>query len=302
MNRICRVWVAMPLLICGAVFASGASIISPGVKTEMKGRINKRGVDTIVVRDANDMDTVVLLTDSTTVKSNKRGLGVFRRGKNYEATSLLRGLMVDVEGTGNSEGQLVAKEVRFNDADLKDVMTVQSRVQPVEEETKKLSGKLDDTAEAAKKAQGDASRANESADEAHQRLNAVNDRISGLDDFVVQEMVSVYFPVNKDTLAANDERALDGLAAKALALKGYVIEIAGFADSTGNADKNLELSQRRADAVVQYLAVAHNIPPRRIITPIGYGDTRSAADNTSELRRLDRRVDAKILVSRGHSQ
>jgi predicted ribosome-associated RNA-binding protein Tma20 len=72
----------MPLLICGAVFASGASIISPGVKTEMKGRINKRGVDTIVVRDANDMDTVVLLTDNTTVKSNKKGLGVFRRGKN----------------------------------------------------------------------------------------------------------------------------------------------------------------------------------------------------------------------------
>jgi outer membrane protein OmpA-like peptidoglycan-associated protein len=290
------------LLICGAAFVSNASVISPGVKTEIKGRINKRGADTIVVRDANDVDTVVVLTDDTTIKSNKKGLGVIRRGKNFEATSLLRGLMVNVQGTGNSEGQVVAKEVRFNEADLKDVMTVQSRVQPVEEETKRLSGKLDDTAAAANKAQHDASRANETADAAHQRLNAVNDRITGLDDFVVQEMVTVYFPVNKDTLAESDKSALDKLAAKALAMKGYVIEVAGFADSTGDADKNLELSQRRADAVVQYLALAHNIPPRRIVTPIGYGDTHSGDDNTPEARRLDRRVDAKVLVSRGQAQ
>jgi OmpA family len=72
-------------------------------------------------------------------------------------------------------------------------------------------------------------------------------------------MVTVYFPVNKDTLAANDKKALDGLAGNALGMKGYVIEVAGFADSTGNTDKNLELSQRRADAVVQYLAISHKI-------------------------------------------
>src|SRR3954453_20121069 len=146
MTQICKgMAVALLALMCGAVLASSTSKVSPGVKAEIKGRINKRGVDTITVRDANDMDTVVLLTDITTIKSNKKGLGVFRRGKNFEATSLLRGLMVTVEGTGNSEGQLVAKEVRFNDADLKDVMTVQSRVQPVEE-------KLDQTADATKKA------------------------------------------------------------------------------------------------------------------------------------------------------
>jgi OmpA-OmpF porin, OOP family len=45
-------------------------------------------------------------------------------------------------------------------------------------------------------------------------------------------------------------------------MKGYVIEVAGFADSSGDADKNLELSQRRADAVVQYSALTHSIPLR----------------------------------------
>ena len=283
-------WHLRTLFVTAALLlplVTGMSGVSPGVKTEIKGRINQRAADTIVVRDANDTDTVVLLTDDTTIKSNKKGVGVFRRGKNFEATSLLRGLMVTVKGTGNSEGQLVAKEVRFSEADLKDVMTVQSRVQPVEEATKK--------------AQEDATRANESADAAHQRLNSVNDRITGLDDFVVKDIATVYFPVNKYTLTANDKKALDGVAAKALGLKGYVIEVAGFADSTGDADKNLTLSQRRADAVVQYLVVTHNIPPRRIVTPIGYGDTRSGAESTPEAQRLDRRVDAKILVSRGQA-
>ena len=281
-------------LACGLVLAD-AAVISPGVKAEIKGRINKRDVDTIMVRDANDMDTVVLLTNDTAIKSNKKGLGVFRRGKNFEATSLLRGLMVSVEGTGNADGQLVAKEIKFNDADLKDVMTVHSRVQPVEEEQKRLSGKLDET-------NGIAKNANESADAAHKRLDSVNDRITGLDDFVVSQTVSVYFPINKYTLSEKDKKELDGLAAKALAMRGYVIEVAGFADSTGDADKNLELSQRRADSVVQYLAVNHNIPPRRMVTPIGYGDTKSQAGKTSQAQSLDRRVDTKILVSRGQAQ
>src|SRR3954454_10252583 len=279
-------------LACGLMLTGGV-VISPGVKTEVSGRINKSDVDTITIRDASDMEVAVLLTNDTAIKSNKKGLGVFRRGKNFEATSLIRGLMVTVEGTGNTDGQLAANEIRFNEADLKEVMTVHSRVQPVEEETKRLSGKLDETGKVA-------AGAKESADAAHGRIDSVNDRITGLDDFVVTQSASVYFPLNKYTLSDGDKKMLDDLATKALAMKGYVIEVAGFADSTGNSDKNLELSQRRADAVVQYLAVAHKIPPRRIVTPIGYGDLRSQDSKTPEARRRDRRVDAKILVSRAH--
>jgi OmpA-OmpF porin, OOP family len=294
-NRFCRTTVKAVLTVACGLMLMDAAVISPGVKAEIKGRISKRGADTLVVRDANDMDTTVLLTDATTIKSNKKGLGVFRRGKNFDATSLLRGLMISVDGTGNSEGQLVAKEIRFSEADLKDVMTVQSRVQPVEEEQKRMSGKLDETTKTANEA-------SESADAAHQRLDSVNDRITGLDDFAVQDTVNVYFPVNKYTLAENDKKALDGLAAKALGMKGYVIEVAGFADATGDPDKNLELSQKRADAVVTYLAVAHNIPPRRMVTPIGYGDTRSRAEGANQAQPLDRRVETKLLVSKGQTQ
>src|SRR3954471_9686374 len=278
-------------LACGLML-TGSVVISPGVKTEVKGRVNKRDVDTITIRDASDMEVTVLLTNDTAIKSNKKGLGVFRRGKNFEATSLMRGLMVTVEGMGNADGQLAANEIRFNEADLKEVMTVHSRVQPVEDEQKRLSGKLDETGKVA-------AGAKESADAAHGRIDSVNDRITGLDDFVVSLSTTVYFPLNKYELSASDKKMLDDLATKALAMKGYVIEVAGFADSSGNADKNLELSQRRADAVVQYLAVTHSIPPRRIVTPIGYGDLRSQDSKAPESQRLDRRVDAKVLVNRG---
>jgi outer membrane protein OmpA-like peptidoglycan-associated protein len=273
-------------LACGLML-TGSVVISPGVKTEVKGRVNKRDVDTITIRDASDMEVVVLLTNDTAIKSSKKGLGLFRRGKNFEATSLMRGLMVEVDGTGNAAGQVAANEIRFNEADLKEVMTVHSRVQPVED-------RLDETGKVA-------SGAKESADAAHQRIDSVNDRITGLDHFVVSHSASVYFPLNKYTLSANDKKMLDELATKALAMKGYVIEVAGFADSTGNADKNLELSQRRADAVVQYLALTHSIPPRRIVTPIGYGDLHSQDGKTSEAQSRDRRVDAKILVNRGQA-
>ena len=78
------------------------------------------------------------------------------------------------------------------------------------------------------------------------------------------------------------------------------MEVQGFTDSTGNADKNLELSRKRADAVVQYLAVKHDIPLRRITTPMGYGSEKSVADDkTKEGREKNRRVEVRILANKG---
>src|SRR4030095_1131772 len=121
----------------------------------------------------------------------------------------------------------------------------------------------------------------------------------GLDEYTVEDSANVYFRVNSAVISAEDRRALDELAHKAATTKGYVIEIAGFADSTGNLQRNRVLSQQRADAVVRYLQENHDIPLRRMITPFGYGETRPVADNgTAEGRRQNRRVEVKILISR----
>ena len=257
--------------------------ISSGQKAKVSGLIVRRDADTFSVADDSNVETTVLLTDRTSVKSKG---GFFRSGKDYGVTSLLRGLRVEVEGRGNQEGQLVAEKVRFDSGDLKVARMVESRVAPVEQASQRLSGQVEEAGELSRLARNEAGKAHE--------------RISSLDDYNVQDAVTVYFKVNSNVLSSEYKTALDELAQKATTTKGYVIEIAGFADSSGNVARNRVLSQQRADAVVRYLQENHEIPLRRMITPFGYGVTRPAADNkTPEGRRQNRRVEVKILVSKG---
>ena len=263
---------------------AGVRKISSGQKVKVKGIITRRDADTFsVAEDASGAETVVLLTGHTNVRSKG---GFLRFGKNYDVTSLLRGLRVEVEGRGDQNGQLAADEIRFNSNDLKFAKVVDSRVAPVEEATQHMAGQVEEANELSKSASSEARGAHE--------------RISALDDYIVQDSATVLFTVNSVVLSPSDKAALDQLASKAMTTKGYVIEVAGYTDSTGNVARNRVLSQQRADAVVRYLQENHDIPLRRMITPFGYGETRPAADNGSaDGRRQNRRVEVKILVSKG---
>lgn len=277
----------------GTVYRPGIRNVSSGQKAKLKGRIVSREADTFSIRDEQDVETIVRLTDNTSVKSNG---GFFRRGKNYDVTNLLRGLEVEVEGRGNAEGQLVADKVRFDRDDLKVARTVESRVLPVERENQRIAGQIDELNEVSKMARSEAERANAG-------VAAANERITAIDDYTVQDSTTVYFRVNSAVLTPEYKQALDEIAQKTATNKGYVIEITGYADSTGNMARNRVLSQQRADAVVRYLQENHDIPLRRIVTPFGYGSLRPAADNTTaEGRKQNRRVEVKVLVSRGITQ
>ncbi|MEK6405948.1 MAG: OmpA family protein [Acidobacteriota bacterium] len=269
---------------------AGNRVVSSGQKTKVKGIIVRRDADTFAVADDVNDETVVLLTDRTTVRSKG---GFLRSGKDYGVTSLLRGLRVEVEGRGNRDGQLVADKVRFDSDDLKTARVVDSRVAPVEDANKRLSGQVEEVGEISRRARDEAGEARNEAGKAHERISA-------LDDYVVQDSANIYFKVNSAVISLEDQRALDELARKTATTKGYVIEIAGFADSSGDVARNRVLSQQRADAVVRYLQESHDIPLRRMVTPFGYGATKPAADNTTpEGRRQNRRVEVKILVSKG---
>ena len=125
-------------------------------------------------------------------------------------------------------------------------------------------------------------------------------RISSLDEYDVAKVVSVYFGVGQTDLTAESKATLDELAAKAPDGKNYLIEVQGFADSTGDFNQNLALSQQRANNVVQYLAVKHAVPLRRISTPMGYGETQAdAADTGSRSHSNDRRVDVRVMLNKG---
>jgi outer membrane protein OmpA-like peptidoglycan-associated protein len=247
---------------------------------------------------------VARLTDTTTVKTKG---GFLRSGTNYGATNILRGLNLEVEGRGGASGELIAEKIRFNDSDLRVARAVESRADPletkmaeVEQNSQRLSGQIDELAAVSNAARGGAKAAQESADAAISGVNATNERISALDDYVPQESLAVNFRTGSAVISKTAQADLDNLATKALNAKGYVIEVSGFADATGSTEVNRRLSQRRADAVIRYLVENHRIPLRRIVTPYGFGESQAIADNkTRDGRSQNRRVEVKVLVSKG---
>lgn len=256
-----------------------------GAKLKFKGVVIRRDSDTFTIRDLNRTDYQVLLTDATSIKTYG---GIFRRGKKYAVTDILNGLIVEVEGRGDAQGELVADSVRFNEADMRSAITTDTRVRPVEENQERLSGQMDEL--------------HTIAAEARSEVAAAHTRIDSLDDYDVQDSVTVNFRVNSALLSPEAKRQLDTLAEKALTAKAYMIEVGGYTDSSGSEAKNLVLSRERADAVVQYLVVNHKIPARRFISPMGYGKTDAKADNkTVAGRAQNRRVEVKMLLNRGMS-
>jgi len=294
--------------------ATRARTVASGEKMKIRGVVVKRDADTFTVRDLTGNDTVVRLTDKTSVKSSG---GFLRSGTNYGSTNILRGLNLEVEGRGGSSGELVADRVRFNETDLRTARAVESRANPLEERAtvaegrlseveqnaQKLSGQLDELAAVSNAARGGAKAAQETADSAVAGVNSTNERISALDDYTPQETAAVNFRTGSSVLLPEAKTKLDEIATKALNAKAYVVEVTGHADATGNANFNRQLSQRRADAVIRYLVEQHKIPLRRIITPYGFGATEPIADNkTREGREQNRRVEVKILVNKGLTQ
>jgi outer membrane protein OmpA-like peptidoglycan-associated protein len=131
-------------------------------------------------------------------------------------------------------------------------------------------------------------------------IQMVNKRVSDMDDYRTVVEAGIYFPSDKATLDDAAKTDLDVVAAATQGLEGYMIEVAGYASSTGTKQLNQKLSADRAAAVVQYLRDQKNIPMRRILAPAGYGTTHPAAENTDpQGRELNRRVDVKVLVNKG---
>lgn len=260
--------------------------VPSGSKMKFRGVVISREGDIFTIRDATRSDYQVLLTDQTSIKTKG---GFLRSGKRYPVTDILRGLIVEVEGRGDSQGQLVADKIRFNESDMRAAITSDTRVTPVEENQERMAGQMDELYAVAA--------------EARREVTAVNERVSALDEYDVSESVAVNFRVNSAVLLPEAKQQLDALAERTTNAKNFMIEVSGHTDATGSERKNFRLSRDRADAVVQYLAVNHKIPLRRFVTPMGYGKTEFVADNTTAAGRAqNRRVEVKIITNRGLNQ
>ena len=260
--------------------------VPSGAKMKFRGVVMERNADLLTIRDRNRADYSVVISDRTSIKTHG---GFLRSGKKYPADELLRGLIVEVEGRGDPQGQLVAEKIRFDESAMRAAITSDTRVTPLEENQRKISGQIDEL--------------HSIAAEARREVTQVNERVTALDDYDQQAAVAVTFRLNSAVLSAEAKQQLDEFAAKAVAAKAYMIEVSGHTDSTGSESRNFRLSRDRADAVVQYLAVQHKIPLRRFSTPMGYAKAEPVADNrTSTGRAQNRRVEVKMLLNRGLNQ
>ncbi len=297
-------------ILLGAVslFAQDAQVrnLVNGQKYKIKGVVVAQDNGSFVVRDSVGVDTRVVTAPNASIKNNS----FWGSGDSYPVNSIVRGLMLEAEGRGDSTGNLVATKVRFDKSDLEVAQSIDSRVEPVEtrlteteQNAERLSGQIDELMAISNAARGGAKAAQDSADAAIAGVNATNQRISSLDDYVVQSTSNVNFRVGSSALSPEAKAELDMVAQTAMTLRGYTIEITGHASSDGNAQANKRLSERRAQAVIDYLVQTHNVPLRRIGTSYGFGDLQAIADNsTREGREENRRVEIKLLVSRGLNQ
>ena len=291
---------------------TSAASVASGQKMKLKGVVTSRNADTFTVLNEDGTTHTVVLNDATTIKTKG---GFFGGGTRYASTNILRGLRIEVDGRGDSSGQLVAEKVRFGDRDLRVAQSIEARVDPVETrvggaETKlgdieqnaqRISGQLDELAAVSNSARGGAVAAMETAESAIAGVNQTNDRISSLDDFTPQTSLSVTFKNRSALLTPEAKEQLDQIATQTANAKGYMIEVSGYAYDFRNKESNRRLSQQRADAVVRYLAENHRVPLRRIVTPFGYGaSAEPVADNTTrEGRAENRRAEVRLLVNKG---
>ncbi|MGD0731824.1 MAG: OmpA family protein [Terracidiphilus sp.] len=154
-------------------------------------------------------------------------------------------------------------------------------------------------AQSATQAAGDAQTA---ADNAVHRADSLDSVVKGLDNYKSMANVTVTFGFDKSVLTKDDRDQLDSFAAQLGSAKSYILEVTGGTDSTGPAQYNYDLSQRRADAVVQYLASKYGIAAHRFYL-IGIGKDKEVAPNTTaEGRKQNRRVEVQLLSNMSDQQ
>ena len=284
----------MSVLTCTAIVCFMATFmhaISNGEKVNLSGLITGRDGDTLTVRTLESNNVVVALTDQTNVVQPQ---GVFKlRKKQMGMTALMPGLKVSVEGVGDAQNRVVAKTIKFSKDDLKTAQAIEAGLVPTQQAVQTNAENI-----AANKQDIATNRDNIAANQ--QDIQDVNKRFSELSDYDVKYTETVYFGSGSSAIQAKDKAALKKLSNDAVNLTGYIVQVKGYADSSGNAAMNQKLSMDRAQEVIAFLLQECNVPLRHIVAPGAMGETDpKAANETSEGRSENRRVEVKVLVNRG---
>ena len=182
-----------------------------------------------------------------------------------------------------------------NEAAIKDVDSrAQAGIQTVDTKANELDQKASAATQKAEESQQLAQNAQTKVVSVE---NNFNQKFNNLDNYKPVDTSSINFKIDDAELSNEAKATLDQLASKVKDSKGYMIEIQGFTDKTGNENHNLELSLRRSQSVVRYLAQQQQIPLFRM-SVLGLGASKEVDNNkTLKGRAANRRVEITLLKS-----
>jgi len=275
------------------VLLIGVALLGPialAQSIKVEGLIKARNGDTLTLQTADSASLVVLLTDNTEVGQVQ---GVFKaRRKEMSMAALIPGLEVKIEGTYNDQSQLVAKSVSFKGNDL--------------EQAQKIEAGMHETRVQAQQNKAELEKHNVALQEQQQQIaankasiDAAVERFGQLDDYYILDEVTVYFGNGQVKVDPSYRPKLLALAEKAKTINGYVIEVKGHASSVGSVTLNQQLSEDRANEVVNILIQDGQIPLTRMLAPGAMGESQQTGkDTTAEGQAEHRRVVVRVLQNK----
>ena len=269
--------------------------LAQSVKVE--GLIKARNGETMILQTSDAPNLPVLLTDSTQVGQVQ---GMFKaRRKEMSMAALIPGLAVKVEGTYNDQNQLVAKSVSFKGNDLEQAQKIDAGLHETRAQAEQNKAELE-------KHKADLQKQNVALQQQQQQItankaaiDAATARFGQLDDYYILDEVVVYFGNKKVKVDPSYRPKLIALAEKAKTINGYVIEVKGYASSSGDVALNQQLSEDRAEDVVNILLQEGHIPLTRILAPGAMGESHQVgSDTTAEGQAQNRRVVVRVLQNK----
>lgn len=199
----------------------------------------------------------------------------------------------------NQTAPLVDKTNSLEDKTAENARNIHDVDQRAQSGIQQAQGSATTAQQNAQTAQQQAGQAETAANDVVHRADSLDQVVKGLDNYRPMADVTVTFGFDKSVLTNDDKQQLDQFASQLNSSKSYILEVTGGTDSTGSKEYNYALSNRRADAVVQYLASKYNVPPHRFYL-IGIGEDKEVApNNTREGRQKNRRVQIRMLTNMG---
>ena len=302
----------MTLLFLCLIAATFGTSAAAQEKAKVQGMIQARTGDTMVVKTADGNTTTVVLTDDTTTRDKN---GLFGLDKQIMSNAvLIPGLKVKVDGTSDDQGRVVAKTITVDGDDLETSQMIQAGLHPTAEQVAanmqaieanrqgvaankvQLAAQKEDIATNAQNTEANRQQIEQNIKDTEENTQ----RFAALADYDVKNQATVRFGIGSSQLDAKDKEALKQLADSAAGIKGAIVEVTGYADSTGNAAMNTRLSEDRAKEVVAYLIQQCGVPSRHVIAPAAMGEYGAEASNETKAGRAEnRRVEVKVLVNKG---